>query len=379
MLLDAARREGALALEAAIDGAATRAMDADDNANFRDLVANTLLGFPRQRHRALLESFVRDATPYYTAGCFDPKDIEHAYAENRDDPAWLLRNEPWRSTRPTPSRRVSSAGGKKASRQTTRSTARTTSPSPMSASRRSWAATTPATVAAARSTSAAVSPRMKSPSARRAPIRSETAARPQPRGLSSRDTPQFDAAYGRRAQGIQCVSNRRSETCSVSSVRPSIWKRLSIDRPQCTWSSFANKPSGGAMSTTLRPDFWHRRCSMPRTHLVACIRRWRRTTRATGKPGRHRGWLANRHTVDRNRRRRPTGAPHELAVVAVDELGTRDAGTPFQRALPKPLHRYGHVGAARCGHMAIRLAETHHTARTGPRRNNRSAPFAARL
>lgn len=95
VLLDAARREGALALEAAIDGAATRAMDADDNANFRDLVANTLLGFPRQRHRALLESFVRDATPYDTAGCFDLKDIEHAYAENRDDPAWLLRNEPW--------------------------------------------------------------------------------------------------------------------------------------------------------------------------------------------------------------------------------------------------------------------------------------------
>lgn len=99
-VLEVARQQGPEALEAAIDRLAARIADDSDDYELRDLMAATLLDFPRQRHRALLEGFATDADDGDQAmadvdGFFDGKAIERAYAANRDNPEWLRHDDPW--------------------------------------------------------------------------------------------------------------------------------------------------------------------------------------------------------------------------------------------------------------------------------------------
>jgi hypothetical protein len=105
VVVDAALRENAEALERALDWVAAIATDASEDDDMRMSAAGTLLDFPRERHRRLLEDAARKeaeraSEKKWLGVRFAPEDVEQAYAKRRDEPDWRRRGEPWRFYRP---------------------------------------------------------------------------------------------------------------------------------------------------------------------------------------------------------------------------------------------------------------------------------------
>ena len=93
--IDAAQRESGAALDRALDGLATSAGDESEDWYFRLSAGNTLLDFPRERHRQFLADLA--ARQMGLGVHFSAKDVEHAYAKGRDEADWTARfKNPWR-------------------------------------------------------------------------------------------------------------------------------------------------------------------------------------------------------------------------------------------------------------------------------------------
>jgi hypothetical protein len=90
----AAERQGGDALETAIDWAAGFAADETDDWDLRLITASTLLAFPRERHRPLLDELVRRQSRREAA--FNGEEVDQAYAGEPRAPDWRERADPWR-------------------------------------------------------------------------------------------------------------------------------------------------------------------------------------------------------------------------------------------------------------------------------------------
>ncbi|HJS76234.1 MAG TPA: SEC-C metal-binding domain-containing protein [Burkholderiales bacterium] len=87
-------RAGAAALEAALDWAAGIAAEASEDEALRLSIGNNLLDFPRERHRALLESLAtRQSGPTVD---FTAQDVRQAFAGAQDTPHWRRFDDPWK-------------------------------------------------------------------------------------------------------------------------------------------------------------------------------------------------------------------------------------------------------------------------------------------
>ncbi len=86
--------EGSMAFETALDWAAELAADETEEQYVRLNLGNTLLDFPRDRHRTLLQRLA--AQQRKLGRHFDTRDIEHAYARGEDRPDWERFSDPWR-------------------------------------------------------------------------------------------------------------------------------------------------------------------------------------------------------------------------------------------------------------------------------------------
>lgn len=100
VLLDSGLRQGAEALDTEIDWVAGLVSDKADEWPFRIAAACTLLDFPRQRHRSLLDSMAVEETliaksTRVFAGMFDLANVESAFTKNLDEPGWKRRDNPW--------------------------------------------------------------------------------------------------------------------------------------------------------------------------------------------------------------------------------------------------------------------------------------------
>jgi hypothetical protein len=93
-----ASRDGAAAVEAALDWAAEVAANEQQDWVLRLGLGNLLLDFPRDRHRALIDDFV--ARQRGLGKRFDADDVETAYARGEDEPEWLRFADPWRFYEP---------------------------------------------------------------------------------------------------------------------------------------------------------------------------------------------------------------------------------------------------------------------------------------
>lgn len=89
-----AYQTGTAALEAALDWLARLVDDEQEDWDARLMFCHTLLDFPRDRYRPLLERLAARQTGLGRA--FDAKDIERAHAMGRDQPGWVRFNDPWK-------------------------------------------------------------------------------------------------------------------------------------------------------------------------------------------------------------------------------------------------------------------------------------------
>ena len=87
-------REDSAAFEAALDWAAEMAADETEEQYVRLNLGNTLIDFPRERHRALLERLA--AQQPKLGRYFDTREIEDAYARGEDRPDWERFTDPWK-------------------------------------------------------------------------------------------------------------------------------------------------------------------------------------------------------------------------------------------------------------------------------------------
>jgi hypothetical protein len=93
IVVDAALRDGAKALEASLDWVATVAGDESENWDFRASAGNALLDFPRERHRALLEDLAARKSGWGVD--FSKEDVRRAFDRSTDKPDWLRFSDPW--------------------------------------------------------------------------------------------------------------------------------------------------------------------------------------------------------------------------------------------------------------------------------------------
>jgi len=93
-----AHRSGEEQLEKSLDWLASLAGDELQEWTFRFLLCHTLLGFPRERHRPLLETLA--ARQKGLGRSFSIDDIERAQAAGKDKPAWERFADPWRFYEP---------------------------------------------------------------------------------------------------------------------------------------------------------------------------------------------------------------------------------------------------------------------------------------
>ncbi len=92
VVVDAGLRQGAEALETALDWAAGQAADPIQHPEHRYLLGLLLLHFPSDRHRPLLERLVEEQlNGRHPVVTFGPEQVEQAYARGRDDPDWQRR------------------------------------------------------------------------------------------------------------------------------------------------------------------------------------------------------------------------------------------------------------------------------------------------
>ena len=88
-----AERRGGDEFEAAIDWTAAFAADETDDWDLRLISATTLLAFPRDRHRRLLDELVRRQSRREAA--FTSEEVNKAYAGEPRVPDWRERADPW--------------------------------------------------------------------------------------------------------------------------------------------------------------------------------------------------------------------------------------------------------------------------------------------
>lgn len=88
-----AERRGEGDLESALDWVAGFAADETDDWDLRLLCATTLLAFPRERHRPLLEELARRQSRREAA--FTREELDAAYAGQPRVPDWRERADPW--------------------------------------------------------------------------------------------------------------------------------------------------------------------------------------------------------------------------------------------------------------------------------------------
>lgn len=94
MLAAGAEKRGD-ALEQVVDWLARMCGDAADDANFRVIAGHSLLDFPRERHRSVMEALVDLQQPgTRIANAYDRDDVERAFAVG-DDPEWQRFGNPW--------------------------------------------------------------------------------------------------------------------------------------------------------------------------------------------------------------------------------------------------------------------------------------------
>ena len=99
-VLDAAAGQGPTGLEKAIDWLAAMCSDAEEDPDFRVLAGNSLLDFPRERHRPTMEALAVLQEPGSLFDkSFDRDDIEQSFNDG-DRPDWKRFDDPWRFYEP---------------------------------------------------------------------------------------------------------------------------------------------------------------------------------------------------------------------------------------------------------------------------------------
>lgn len=88
-----ALKQGEKALEQTLDWAAQLAADEEEDWDYRLSTANTLLDFPRERYRELLNTLA--AEPGMFGAHFTKKDVNKAYTKNEDRHEWDRFSNPW--------------------------------------------------------------------------------------------------------------------------------------------------------------------------------------------------------------------------------------------------------------------------------------------
>lgn len=88
-----ALNQGEKALEQALDWAANNAANVEEDWEYRLCIANTLLDFPRERYRELLDKLAAEQSGFGVH--FDKNDIDKAYKKNQDQPGWERFSNPW--------------------------------------------------------------------------------------------------------------------------------------------------------------------------------------------------------------------------------------------------------------------------------------------
>lgn len=88
-----ALKQGKEALEQALDWVAQLAADEEQEWDYRFIIANTLLDFPRERNLELLYKLADEQDTFCTF--FSKKDVIDAYKKNKDQPEWEHFSDPW--------------------------------------------------------------------------------------------------------------------------------------------------------------------------------------------------------------------------------------------------------------------------------------------
>ena len=93
-ILAAAERDSELALDEALAWAAKLAADEQEEWMLRLCLGNTLLDFPREEYRPLLENLAERQTRPDVH--FSREDVQQAYSAARSEPQWRKWKEPWK-------------------------------------------------------------------------------------------------------------------------------------------------------------------------------------------------------------------------------------------------------------------------------------------
>ncbi len=92
-VIAAAYQQGEAELEKALDRVAEIVADENEDWEFRMLSANTLLNFPRERNRQLLDQMAALQSGIETI--FNKKDVNKSYSAKKDMPPWEPGRDPW--------------------------------------------------------------------------------------------------------------------------------------------------------------------------------------------------------------------------------------------------------------------------------------------
>ena len=93
-----AMRDSEAALDAALDWAADRIAQEQDERYMQLSLGDLLLDFPRDRHRRLLDDLAASQTGFGIH--FDANDVKQAFERGHDKPDWVRFENPWRFYRP---------------------------------------------------------------------------------------------------------------------------------------------------------------------------------------------------------------------------------------------------------------------------------------
>jgi len=93
-IVAAACRIGADALDDELARVAGIAADESEDWELRLSCGNLLIDFPRDGHRALVDSLAKRNVGFGKS--FDVEDIERAFAAGKDEPCWLRFDNPWK-------------------------------------------------------------------------------------------------------------------------------------------------------------------------------------------------------------------------------------------------------------------------------------------
>jgi hypothetical protein len=95
-VLEAAAEKGGYELDRAIDWLAAMCANPAEDSEFRVIAGNSLLDFPRERHRQVMEALVDLQEPdTLTENAFGLDEIQHSF-DGGDSPGWKMFDNPWR-------------------------------------------------------------------------------------------------------------------------------------------------------------------------------------------------------------------------------------------------------------------------------------------